>query len=83
MIPAVYMDHAQEWRDAGTYNLELTPKYARLSRYRKPHSATLDGAIEEANVVLIPREAWDAGKRVVYPYMEGVPLMFLAPATKP
>ena len=70
-----------DWLDAGDYSLAISTKYAKLTRIRKP-GACLPGAIDYADSVQISREDWDAGRRRVYPYREGVPLVFLAPGAK-
>lgn len=82
MIPAVYLYHDGEaWMDAGDYSLALTPKFATLTRTRKPESY-LPGAIDRANKIKMIRENWDAGKRRVWPSMAGIPLVLLAPGAK-
>ena len=82
MIPAVYLYHDGEaWMDAGDYSLALTPKFATLTRTRKPESY-LPGAIDRANKIKMIRENWDAGKRRVWPSMAGIPLVFLAAGAK-
>ena len=82
MIPAVYLGNDGEtWRDAGDYELKLTPKFATLTRTRKPLEF-LPGAIDSADKVKICRENWDAGKRKSSPQMAGIPLVFLASGAK-